>query len=665
MRNKLIFFSIFLFANLLTINAQSRIDTLYSNTVDKFSSYQKSNVSILLPNNYSDAREHFTEAVELMNDKEDSSKAIEDFNYCIQLLDNISFPLSVRKKVFDNILKLRKQALKLDADILSSSAWEMSEEKFIEAVDLYNNGKPEESFSCFPALEQNYKHTISYAQKARELIYDWQPLKDAYEECAEITAPDEFNEGMELLDKSLEEINDAESKDEVDTTISHSANSFSRATTKAKDFEKVFPLFIKRRKTALKSGAGIYAPNHLTKGESLLTETVDDFDETNRGELENKVKKGKYEYYFAWRISRREILKNDAFVYINKCKEINAEKYAPVNYGKGTDNFESALKYGIDSLDSVERSIEYLKKSINYSKRTIAITNIILDVKNNKTTWEDEILLHNGISRTGYNRIFYKDISISNALEVAQNAFQKLNDINGRILSPLSFRRSSNLLNQASNLFPYSDETINLAKRSERFSRVGVKISKIVRKIYFGEATPESIIDKWDLNPEKIILPPSELNVNSDTELLDKVNKDITKVAKKDSIKFSLDEALVFNKKKNVVLRLVGLKYKSGYSRPTWKGRKLLNKVVKYLEPLPIKNIEIRCYTDAIGSKRTNKRISAKRAKYIKDYILKKSKLSSDIIQAIGMGEANPIASNRTWRGRQINRRVEITVIEK
>jgi outer membrane protein OmpA-like peptidoglycan-associated protein len=83
------------------------------------------------------------------------------------------------------------------------------------------------------------------------------------------------------------------------------------------------------------------------------------------------------------------------------------------------------------------------------------------------------------------------------------------------------------------------------------------------------------------------------------------------------------------------------------------------------LEPLPIKNIEIRCYTDAIGSKRTNKRISAKRAKYIKDYILKKSKLSSDIIQAIGMGEANPIASNRTWRGRQINRRVEITVIEK
>jgi flagellar motor protein MotB len=665
MRNKLILFSIFIFANLLTINAQSRIENLYRNAVDKFYSYQKSNVSILLPNNFSDAREHFTEAVELMNDKKEENKAIEDFNYCIQLFNNMSFPLSVRRKVFNNILKLRTQALKLDADILGSSAWEISEEKFTDAVELYNKGEFEESFSYFPELEQNYKNTINYAQKARELIYDWQPLKNAYEECAEIIAPEKFNDGMELLDQSLEEINDAESMDEIGKTISNAKDSFIKATSIAKDFVKVFPEFIDRRKTALKTGAGIYAPNHLTKGESFLTETVNDFDGTNREELKNTVEKGKFEYYFAWRISRREILKNDAFTFIKKCKEMKAEKYAPVNFSKGTNNFESALKYGIDSLDSVEKSIDYLKKSIEYSKRTLAITNIILDVKNHKTTWEDEILLHNGIPKIGYNRIFYNNISGSRALEIAQNSFRKLNDVNGRTFAPLSFRRSSNLLSQASNLFPYSDKTINLAKRSERFSRIGVRISNIVRKIYFGEVSPESIIDKWDLKPEKIILPPSELNVSSDKELLNKVNKDVTKLSKIDSVKFSLDEALVFKKKKNVVLRLVGLKYKSGYTRPTWKGQKLLNKVIKYLEQLPVKNIEIRCYTDATGGKRTNRRISSKRAEYIKDYILKNSKISSDIIQAIGMGEANPIASNRTWRGRQINRRAEITIIKK
>jgi OOP family OmpA-OmpF porin len=66
-------------------------------------------------------------------------------------------------------------------------------------------------------------------------------------------------------------------------------------------------------------------------------------------------------------------------------------------------------------------------------------------------------------------------------------------------------------------------------------------------------------------------------------------------------------------------------------------------------------------HTDSIGSIIFNQKLSTKRANNIAQYLILQA-IPSDKIEAIGMGESEPIASNDTSDGRDKNRRIEIRV---
>ncbi|MGE5233897.1 MAG: OmpA family protein, partial [Acidobacteriota bacterium] len=68
--------------------------------------------------------------------------------------------------------------------------------------------------------------------------------------------------------------------------------------------------------------------------------------------------------------------------------------------------------------------------------------------------------------------------------------------------------------------------------------------------------------------------------------------------------------------------------------------------------------------TDSTGSPTTNMTLSERRALAVKNYILKNFPgISPNRFQTIGRGSSNPVASNETEGGRQLNRRTEIKVI--
>lgn len=64
-------------------------------------------------------------------------------------------------------------------------------------------------------------------------------------------------------------------------------------------------------------------------------------------------------------------------------------------------------------------------------------------------------------------------------------------------------------------------------------------------------------------------------------------------------------------------------------------------------------------HTDSIGTDAYNQKLSEQRAKAVKDYMVSKG-VPADKITIKGMGEKQPIASNKTKGGRAKNRRVEI-----
>jgi len=84
---------------------------------------------------------------------------------------------------------------------------------------------------------------------------------------------------------------------------------------------------------------------------------------------------------------------------------------------------------------------------------------------------------------------------------------------------------------------------------------------------------------------------------------------------------------------------------------------RIANVMVQYPETF----IRVEGHTDSTGSEQYNLDLAARRADAVKDLIVQKG-VSSSRMQTVTYGETQPIATNDTESGRQMNRRVEIKI---
>ncbi len=88
----------------------------------------------------------------------------------------------------------------------------------------------------------------------------------------------------------------------------------------------------------------------------------------------------------------------------------------------------------------------------------------------------------------------------------------------------------------------------------------------------------------------------------------------------------------------------------------------VLDSVVLVLQEFDKTLIAVAGHTDSTGSDTLNQRLSESRAQSVAGYLNTKGVIT-ERIEVIGFGEAQPIASNDTKEGRELNRRVEITLL--
>lgn len=74
-------------------------------------------------------------------------------------------------------------------------------------------------------------------------------------------------------------------------------------------------------------------------------------------------------------------------------------------------------------------------------------------------------------------------------------------------------------------------------------------------------------------------------------------------------------------------------------------------------------HVEIGGHTDAKGSDEYNQKLSERRAVSVRKYIVGKG-VAGDRMNAAGYGESQPVADNETDEGRELNRRVELKIID-
>ena len=94
------------------------------------------------------------------------------------------------------------------------------------------------------------------------------------------------------------------------------------------------------------------------------------------------------------------------------------------------------------------------------------------------------------------------------------------------------------------------------------------------------------------------------------------------------------------------------------------KSYRLLGQVALVLKDFPKMHISIEGHTDSRGSDSYNQKLSESRAGAVREHLEGKG-VDPGRLNSVGHGEAKPIASNRTARGRASNRRVEFKIVSE
>ncbi|WP_376696963.1 OmpA family protein [Wenzhouxiangella sp. EGI_FJ10305] len=129
-----------------------------------------------------------------------------------------------------------------------------------------------------------------------------------------------------------------------------------------------------------------------------------------------------------------------------------------------------------------------------------------------------------------------------------------------------------------------------------------------------------------------------------------------------DSMRRRLEYLELRETDRGVVVTLGDVLFASGETTLQPEARDQLDDVVRLVEGEPDKQIRIEGHTDSTGSSSANMRISRLRAEAVRDALVEQG-IDTDRIQAVGMGEDFPIASNESGEGRRKNRRVDVILL--
>lgn len=110
-----------------------------------------------------------------------------------------------------------------------------------------------------------------------------------------------------------------------------------------------------------------------------------------------------------------------------------------------------------------------------------------------------------------------------------------------------------------------------------------------------------------------------------------------------------------------IVLKGITFDFNSAVIKPV--SYPVLDDAARVLKAKPTMRVEISGHTDSIGSDSYNMQLSRERAIAVRDYFIRYHNIDPTRVAAVGYGETQPIADNRTQSGRDMNRRIEFKVL--
>ncbi|MFX1678754.1 OmpA family protein [Mitsuaria sp. CC2] len=110
---------------------------------------------------------------------------------------------------------------------------------------------------------------------------------------------------------------------------------------------------------------------------------------------------------------------------------------------------------------------------------------------------------------------------------------------------------------------------------------------------------------------------------------------------------------------RGMVLTLGDTLFETGRATLSAEGGRSMGKLVDYLKRDPTRGAVVEGHTDNVGSQASNLALSERRAEAVLNALVRQG-VRNDQLSTRSYGSAQPVASNETAAGRQMNRRVEV-----
>ncbi|MCG8607113.1 OmpA family protein [bacterium] len=439
-------------------------------------------------------------------------------------------------------------------------------------------------------------------------------LVQAQSEQASILSPQNYRKGMDKYREALRDFKDGKPLKNIERKLSEVREKLDTALKVTKVGKLTFQSTLKAREDALKANAPEHAREAYEQAEQQFLAASRKLEKNDIRNVKKKVPQISELYRNAELMAIKVSIIGTVRNLISEAEREEAPKYTPITFA----NAQKLLKQSESILNSNRRSESSAKEKAEAAeieaKHAIFLTRLIKRLRKNQQEWENFILDRETIIESiaadlGFNPHFDEGLD---------KPLKRINIVTRNLLK---------------------DKRMLIAEVDEK----NAELDRVRRELQIYQEKEEGL----------------------QAELQEKRFKLEMKRQREEKIKsletmFAHDEAIILRRGNDIILRLIGLTFRSGKSTIEPEYFSLLTSVQRAIRKFPNAVITVEGHTDSRGDDRFNENLSYDRATAVKRYLMANMGLDENAITALGYGESRPIASNEHQDGRAQNRRIDI-----
>ncbi len=543
---------------------------------------------------------------------------------------------------------------------------------------------------------------ILNAQKNQEELFNEasSSLNLVVDESGDVLFPKEYADAVSHYQTAVKYKEKSKSPADIQIELEKVISILTKINDSVEERSKTFGTVLIARQTAVESSADRYAIKYWNAAEDKFMNAIEDHSDNDYEDVQNAIPPVLDNYYNAKKYA--DFANNLAFHWtpLNNANASLANLLAPLSYLHGAAKLDKILESisGGEDMDQIKISVDdasaLFNKSTENAKKFSGRYSGLLRIRKDAETAGAEIYasdLWNAaeeiLSETAL--AFEKDRTeraVESSLDAALKYLEaKHLAVRKQILSktdelirlaekedadeyaPKTFNESKFLAKSVTDMI-YSDDydysnLKNLAAQAEAKAVLAINVSRTIKEVDSNKNSWEDLILAWNIFGNR-----DNIAHEKQTEYALPVTKEVGGAAQTKRIPsevagiFNPNEAEILESGDEIILRITGIKFQwLGYSLDD-NAEKILDRAIQVLKYFPSSTITVAGHNDYVAAKIFNQEISQRRADNVRTYILLHSNIDPDRIVAVGYGETLPITNDKTFEGREKNRRIELII---